>query len=124
MLALALAMIGAGFGPYSSESTALRIQLVDTYCDSENNKLPRTPAEKASAAAKLPCVMLAYRQKLELTGSEKRKAMETKAKTYEVAKFRKDRMTMFSEMCKQARAYSPACQRKLRAISHFARAHA
>ena len=103
MLALAFAIIGAGFGPYSSESTALRIQLVDTYCDAESNKLQRTPAEKANAAAKLPCLMLAYRQKLELTGPEKRKAMEVKAKTYELAKFRNDRMTMFGEMCKKVR---------------------
>ena len=107
MLALAFATIGAGFGPYSSESIALRIQLVAQYCDEKNNRLQRTPAETASAAAKLPCLMLAYRKKLELTGPEKKKAVEAKATEYELENFRKDRITMFSEMCKKARAPAP-----------------
>ena len=87
------------------ESVKLRIQLIDDYCSAES-KLHKTATQKAVAQKMLPCQMLAYRQTLNLTGAEKRKAMEAKGKTFEIGLFRRDRIAIYGAMCKPGTPYA------------------
>jgi hypothetical protein len=102
MLAAATILAFAASKPAApvSDVVKLRIKLIDLYCSTDPpSPVHSTASERAAAAKRIPCQLLAYRHTLEQTGADKKKLMEAKSRGFPPAQMRIDRKAMYSAVC-------------------------